>query len=111
MRLSEILISTGDDADQAKIDAAKTKADDVEARLHAGGNFVAAGAQLQRWTHGGQGGDLGTFKRGALAKVLEDKTFGLQTGKWTDPIQTRQGWVILKVTAAYAGRSRPRLRM
>src|SRR6185369_8164172 len=45
-----------------------------------------------------QGGDLGLFKRGALAKVLEDQTFSLPTGGVTAPIRTRQGFVILKVT-------------
>ncbi len=46
----------------------------------------------------GQGGDLGLYKRGALAKVLEDQTFGLKTGETTAPIRTRQGFVLLKVT-------------
>jgi peptidyl-prolyl cis-trans isomerase SurA len=45
-----------------------------------------------------QGGDLGMYKRGALAKVLEDQTFNLKAGEWTAPIRTRQGFVILKVT-------------
>ena len=38
------------------------------------------------------------FKRGALAKVLEDQTFDLKAGESTQPIRTRQGYVILKVT-------------
>ena len=38
------------------------------------------------------------YKRGALAKVLEDQTFSLKIGEWTAPIRTRQGFVILKVT-------------
>ena len=48
VRLSEILISTGPGSgsgdDPAKVAAAKAKADDIEARLHAGGDF----AQLAR---------------------------------------------------------------
>jgi peptidyl-prolyl cis-trans isomerase SurA len=43
------------------------------------------------------GGDLGQFKPGSLAKVLEDKTFGLKEGQFTEPIRTRQGFIILKV--------------
>jgi peptidyl-prolyl cis-trans isomerase SurA len=43
-RLSEILVSTGGGDDPAKVAAAKAKADDIEARLHAGGDF----AQLAR---------------------------------------------------------------
>ncbi|HEY2911744.1 MAG TPA: peptidylprolyl isomerase, partial [Candidatus Angelobacter sp.] len=46
-----------------------------------------------------QGGTLGTFKRGELAKDLEDKTFSLKAGENTGVIRTRQGFIILKVTA------------
>jgi len=45
-----------------------------------------------------QGGDLGMFKRGMLAKELEDKTFAMKPGDMTDVIRTKQGFVILKVT-------------
>jgi len=106
VRLSEILISTGTPAptpeggaqeDQAKVQAAKTKADDIEAKLKAGTDF----SQLARTSSDGQtaatGGDLGQFRRGTLAKVLEDATFSLEAGQFTQPIRTRQGYVILKV--------------
>ena len=38
------------------------------------------------------------FKRGTLAKELEDKTFAMKAGEVTDVIRTKQGYVILKVT-------------
>ena len=44
-----------------------------------------------------QGGDLGYFKRGTLAKELEDKTFAMKPGEVSDVIRTKQGFVILKV--------------
>jgi peptidyl-prolyl cis-trans isomerase SurA len=41
---------------------------------------------------------FGTFRRGELgAKVFEDSTFGLKSGQYTDPIRTRQGFIIFKV--------------
>src|SRR5437763_7628254 len=43
------------------------------------------------------GGALGLFKRGQLAKELEDKTFAMKAGEVTDVIRTKQGYVILKV--------------
>ena len=100
VHLSEILVSTGDAGsdDAAKVAAAKAKADDIDAKLKAGGDF----AQLARTSSDGstasEGGELGQFKRGSLAKVLEDATFDLKSGQFTDPIRTRQGYVILKVT-------------
>lgn len=106
VHLSEILVSTGTPApapeggaqeDPAKVAAAKAKADDLEAKLKAGGDF----GQLARTSSDGPtastGGDLGQFRRGALAKVLEDATFSLEAGQYTEPIRTRQGYVILKV--------------
>jgi peptidyl-prolyl cis-trans isomerase SurA len=41
---------------------------------------------------------LGNFKRGELAKDLEEKTFSLKPGETTDVIRTRQGFIILMVT-------------
>src|ERR1035441_4764262 len=53
------------------------------------------------------GGDLGEFKRGQLAKVLEEQTFSLQPGDSTAPIRTRQGFVVLKVTEHQAAGIQP----
>jgi peptidyl-prolyl cis-trans isomerase SurA len=99
-KLSEILVSTGDAAggdDPAKLAAAKAKADDIEAKLHAGGDFTQLAKTFSDGTTASEGGELGEYKRGALNKVLEDQTFALQTGQFTEPIRTRQGFVILKV--------------
>jgi peptidyl-prolyl cis-trans isomerase SurA len=103
VKLSEILVSTGsgdaaaEQDDPAKLDAAKAKADDIEAKLHAGGDFTQLAKTFSEGQTASEGGDLGEYKRGALAQVLEDKTFALQTGQYTEPIRTRQGYVILKV--------------
>jgi peptidyl-prolyl cis-trans isomerase SurA len=98
IKLSEILIPTATDANDAAVAQAQAKAEDLEAKLKAGENFE----DLAKANSGGptatQGGDLGMYKRGALAKVLEDQTFNLKQGEWTAPIRTRQGFVILKVT-------------
>ncbi len=40
---------------------------------------------------------LGTFKRGKLAKELEDNTFAMKAGDVTDVIRVKQGYAILKV--------------
>ncbi len=39
--------------------------------------------------------------------MLEDKTFDLQSGQYTDPILTRQGYIILKVVQHVPGGPRP----
>src|SRR5580700_3031591 len=105
-RLSEIMISTGTD-DPAKLAAAKAKADDLEARLHSGGDFAQLARSFSEGSTAASGGDLGQYKRGQLPKVLEDKTFGLNSGQYTDPILTRQGYIILKVVQHTPGGPRP----
>ncbi|MDE3103674.1 MAG: peptidylprolyl isomerase [Acidobacteriota bacterium] len=98
VRLSEILVPIAADAKDDDVAKAKAKADGIADQLKAGAKFE----DLAKQNSGGQtaatGGDLGLFKRGALAKVLEDQTFSLPEGQWTAPIRTRQGFVILKVT-------------
>ena len=43
------------------------------------------------------GGALGMFKRGQLAKQIEDETFAMKPGEVTKVTQAKQGFVILKV--------------
>jgi peptidyl-prolyl cis-trans isomerase SurA len=106
-RLSEILISTGGGDDPAKVTAAKAKADDIEARLHSGGDFSQLARSFSEGPTASEGGDLGQYKRGQLPKLLEDKTFDLASGQYTEPILTRQGYIILKVVQHIPGGPRP----
>ena len=98
IRLSEILIPTAAEASDAAVAQAQAKADQVAAKLKAGDKFEDLAKTYSGGQTAGQGGDLGMYKRGALAKVLEDQTFDLKAGESTAPIRTRQGFVILKVT-------------
>ncbi len=110
IRLSEILIpvatpkgADGKDDPSAEptpeaIAAAQGKANDVEAQLKKGDAFDELAKANSAGPTAANGGDLGYFKRGSLAKELEDKTFALKEGDFTDPIRTKQGFVILKVT-------------
>ncbi|HWZ50768.1 MAG TPA: peptidylprolyl isomerase [Granulicella sp.] len=98
IRLSEILVPTPADATDAVVAQAQEKANGIERQLQAGSKFDDLAKQVSGGPTAAQGGDLGLFKRGGLAKVLEDQTFGLKAGQFTAPIRTRQGFVILEVT-------------
>jgi peptidyl-prolyl cis-trans isomerase SurA len=98
IRLSEILIPTPDNPTDAQVAQAKAKAEDVKAQLDKGADFADLAKKYSSGPSAAQGGELGLFKRGALAKVLEDSTFSLPVGASAAPTQTKQGWVILKVT-------------
>jgi peptidyl-prolyl cis-trans isomerase SurA len=114
--LSEIMISTqpsqanvedkdkaaGQDKplpeDPAKVAEAEAKAKGILDQLHKGAKFEDLAKKYSDGPTAAQGGTLGNFKRGELAKDLEDKTFSLKPGETTDVIRTRQGFIILKVT-------------
>ena len=74
------------------------KANDLLKQIRAGASFDEIAKKNSAGPSAAQGGDLGVFKRGTLAKELEDKTFAMKSGQITDVIRTKQGYVILKVT-------------
>jgi len=81
----------------AALAAAEAKAGDVLKQIRAGASFEDMAKKNSDGPSAAQGGDLGVFKRGALAKELEDRTFAMKSGEVTDVIRTKQGYVILKV--------------
>jgi peptidyl-prolyl cis-trans isomerase SurA len=84
-------------ADSAALDAAEAKAKDLLDQIHKGATFEDIAKKNSDGPSAAQGGDLGIFKRGTLAKELEDKTFAMKAGEVSDVIRTKQGYVILKV--------------
>ncbi len=106
VRLNEILISTQQPAadanapaptEQQMLDAAHKKAEEALAAIKAGEKFEEVAKKYSNGPTAQQGGDLGEFKRGTMAKELEDRTFAMKVGEVTDVIRTRQGFIILKV--------------
>ncbi|HEY3930454.1 MAG TPA: peptidylprolyl isomerase [Candidatus Koribacter sp.] len=97
VRLSEILVpvDSSNDPDATK---AQKKADAIEAELKSGKKFDEVAKAQSGGPTKEQGGDLGYFKRGVLAQQLEATVFPMKEGTFSDPIRTKQGWVIIKVT-------------
>lgn len=73
-------------------------AKEVKAKLVAGENFSDLATQYS--TDEGsktQGGELGFFGRGVMAKEFEDVAFSLGVGQVSDPVKTEFGYHIIKV--------------
>ncbi len=109
VRLSEILISTqpkptedpkvaASITEEQRVAEAQTKANQVYDEIQKGAKFDDIAKKDSDGPTAAQGGDLGYFKRGTLAKELEDTTFAMKAGEVTKPIRTKQGFVILEVT-------------
>jgi peptidyl-prolyl cis-trans isomerase SurA len=107
VRLSEILISTQQPSvdknnpaqpDAQLLEAAQAKANQALAAIKGGEKFEEVAKKFSDGPSAAQGGDLGVFKRGTMAKELENRTFSMKAGDVTDVIRTKQGFVILQVT-------------
>jgi peptidyl-prolyl cis-trans isomerase SurA len=84
-------------ADATALGAAEAKANDLLKQIRDGASFEDVAKKSSDGPSAADGGALGIFKRGQLAKELEDKTFAMKAGEVTDVIRTKQGYVILKV--------------
>ncbi len=83
--------------DEAALSAAEAKANDLLKQIRDGASFEDIAKKYSDGPSAADGGALGMFKRGQLAKELEDRTFAMKAGDVTDVIRTKQGYVILKV--------------
>jgi peptidyl-prolyl cis-trans isomerase SurA len=83
--------------DAAALSTAEAKANDLLKQINGGASFEDIAKKFSDGPSAADGGALGVFKRGQLAKQLEDVTFAMKAGEVTKVIQTKQGFVILKV--------------
>jgi len=101
VRLREILITPkarpGEDPLPEELAAAEQKAQQALAEIKTGKSFNEVAQKYSNGPSAAEGGDLGYFKRGMLAKELEDKTFSMKPGEVPEVPRTKQGFVILKV--------------
>ena len=97
---SHILIAVKPDASEAAKAAAKQKATEILAKARASPDSFAALAKTYSQDPGSsaQGGDLGSFSRGAMLKPFEDAVFSAKVGDIVGPVQTDFGYHVIKVT-------------
>jgi len=97
---SHILIAVKKDASDAEKAKAKQKAEELAAKARAKPDSFAQLAKENSQDPGSasQGGDLGSFARGAMTKPFEDAVFGAKVGDIVGPIQTDFGYHVIKVT-------------
>ena len=84
-------------ANAAALSAAEAKANDLLKQIHDGATFEDIAKKYSDGPSAADGGALGTFERGKLAKSIEDETFAMKAGEITGVVHTKQGYVILKV--------------
>ncbi len=83
--------------------AAKQRAEDVFAKLKANGNFESLAEQHSEDSNFSNGGLLGTFKAGEFNAEMEKAIRGLEIGQFSEIVQTKAGFHILKVLSKKVG--------
>ena len=94
--LREILVST-ENKDAAGKAAAEKKAKDLVARARKGERFPEMARDNSDSVTNKSYGQLDPYKKGAIAKAIEDQVWNQPKGYVTDPISTPAGYLILRV--------------
>jgi peptidyl-prolyl cis-trans isomerase SurA len=79
----------------------KKKAETALKRVQDGEDFAEIAKRYSDSSTKDQGGFLGIYKRGELAKELEDRVFSMKKNELTEVMETKQGYLILQVLEHY----------
>ena len=101
--LNEILVPTPaksatEAADTAEVAAAQAQAEEIEKKLAAGAKFDDLAKPSPTDSNAPKIVVLGEYRRGMLGKEFEDKAFALNAGEHSQPVRTKQGFIIFQAT-------------
>lgn len=105
VRASQIFIKLPADADEASIQQAEKKLQDIRKEILAGNvKFADAARQHSAAPSAKQGGDVGFFPyRGKMLAQFSQAAFPLKTGEVSEPFRTRYGYHLVTVTERRPG--------
>ncbi len=97
-RARHILVDLAEDASDADIEAARSKAADLLARIKAGESFEALAKENSDDAGSAvDGGDLGYFGRGDMVAAFDETVFSMKVGEVSEPVKTPFGFHIIKL--------------
>lgn len=106
-RARHILITVSADADEAAVEAARTKAIELLSKLRGGASFAdMAKKHSQDPGSAAQGGDLGFFGRGIMDPVFEDAVFALKQGELSEPVRSSFGFHLIRLEEVSGGKTK-----
>ncbi len=104
-RVAHILIAVSEGGDE---EAARKKAEEVYAKLRAGGDFATLAKEYSDDPgSASQGGDLGYIEKGVLDPEFDDVAFSLAQGEVSEPVRTAFGYHIIRVEEIKPGHVKP----
>ncbi len=70
----------------------------IKSRITEGESFEELALKYSKCPSKEKGGDLGYFVRGQMVPEFENAAFETPIGEVSDPVKTRHGWHLIKVT-------------
>jgi peptidyl-prolyl cis-trans isomerase D len=102
VRASHILLNTAG-KDEA---AVRKQAEEILAKVKAGGDFAALAKQYSEDSSKDNGGDLDYFGKGRMVPEFEEAAWTLQPGQVSDLVKSQFGFHIIKLVDKRAGTTR-----
>lgn len=96
-RVRHILVSTPDGASSAEIAEARSKAQEIVARLKQGEDFAALASRYSQGRQALEGGDLGWIEAGQVPTLFADHVESMERGEIRGPLQASSGFHIIKL--------------
>ncbi|MET0120810.1 MAG: SurA N-terminal domain-containing protein [Candidatus Thiodiazotropha sp. 6PLUC9] len=107
-KASHILIQVAADAEQAKVDEALEKIDELAKKIDQQESFAElAKVHSQDPGSAAEGGDLGFFGKGIMDQAFEDAVFRLEEGAVSEPVRSSFGFHLIKLTGIKSGSVKP----
>jgi peptidyl-prolyl cis-trans isomerase SurA len=98
VHLGQILVST----EKRTPEEAEKRANEALAELKAGQRFADVAKKYSDGSGAEQGGDVGFMKEGTLAPSIATVVAKLDLNEFSNPIETKYGYIILKVLERYS---------
>lgn len=104
---SHILLTVQENADDTTAQGVLQQANSLTERARAGEDFAELAKEYSQDPGSAEsGGDLGVIEAGVMVKPFEDALFALEEGEVSDPVKTRYGYHVIKLTGLIPGQTK-----
>lgn len=94
VRAAEILVRV---SEERSVESAKARIQEVYTQLKRGADFAALAKQYSEDSHAQEGGEMGWVAQGELMPELDTVLLSVAPGEYSQPVQTRLGFHLVKV--------------
>jgi peptidyl-prolyl cis-trans isomerase C len=98
VRARHILIQVSPDASEEEKSEARSRIEEIRARIEAGADFADMASEFSEDGSSANGGDLGYFHKDRMVKPFADAAFSLDIGELSGIVTTQYGFHLIQVT-------------